>query len=335
MAPKAHPLPVVIPHDRITGTHGEIIGNDAVLYCTRDLKTCIPTGFRDAVHAWTPTCDAQGSCRASVEFASSHSKMELFVVCIIAFESWIFVMILSYKDGIHTFFADRIETNFNRKLRRFVLLSATGHNETPRLPDAARNKETLMTYFPKKGSACISCGRTRRSSPHGRSRRSRRRRARPTAWPRSGRTWRVCITSSARALTLGSASASSGAPTAACACGTATRRTTRSPPCRTRDVPHCCNSARKINFYRPMQLNDQVCPRALLCLALVAPAAVPWAYPPAGWSALRSCGRPATHVFTCYGENRTRCLDSGPYSCTTAMCHLRPSPWHYVDYTEA
>lgn len=151
MAPKAHPLPVVIPHDRITGTHGEIIGNDAVLYCTRDLKTCIPTGFRDAVHAWTPTCDAQGSCRASVEFASSHSKMELFVVCIIAFESWIFVMILSYKDGIHTFFADRIETNFNRKLRRFVLLSATGHDGTPRLPDAARNKETLMTYFPEEG----------------------------------------------------------------------------------------------------------------------------------------------------------------------------------------
>jgi hypothetical protein len=80
---------------------------------------------------------------------------------------------------------------------------------------------------------------------------------------------------------------------------------------------------------------------ALLCLALVAPAAVPWAYPP-GWVERFKVMRPAgdgcnrcTHVFTCYGENRTRCLDSGPYSCTTAMCHLRPSPWHYVDYTEA
>lgn len=143
----SHPLPVVIPHDRITGTHGEIIGNDAVLYCTRDLKTCIPTGFRDAVHAWTPTCDAQGNCRASVEFASSHSKSEPFVVMI----SWLFITMLLCKNEIHKFFADRIETNFNRKLRRFVLLSATGHDGTPRLPDAARNKETLMTYFPEEG----------------------------------------------------------------------------------------------------------------------------------------------------------------------------------------
>ena len=153
MAPKDHPLPVVIPHDRITGTHGEPIGNDAVLYCTRDLKTCMPVGFNNAVHAWTPTCDAQGNCRASVEFASFSSKKGAFVFLMFVLELWMLftILILIHKDGIHEFFANRIETNFNRKLRRFVLLSATGHDGAPRLPDAARNKETLMTYFPDEG----------------------------------------------------------------------------------------------------------------------------------------------------------------------------------------
>jgi hypothetical protein len=90
----SHPFPVVIPHDRITGTRGEKIGPDAAIYCTRDLKNCTHVGLPGAVHEYHfARCNLLELC-VQVEFVPK-SEWDL--------GWWIIVPCLFYASPIIVF----------------------------------------------------------------------------------------------------------------------------------------------------------------------------------------------------------------------------------------
>lgn len=146
----SHPLPVVIPNDRITGTRGEKIGPDVAIYCTRDLKNCTHTGLPGEVHKYHFVRNEWMDLCAKVEFVPepqwtfTQEIYALIVACILAI-----TMVVAM--GFYIMLRDAILQDYNRFMRKNVFVRATGHDGAARVHEASRNTETMMTYTPEDG----------------------------------------------------------------------------------------------------------------------------------------------------------------------------------------
>ena len=146
----SHPFPVVIPHDRITGTRGETIPPGAAFYCTRDLKNCTHVGLPGEVHKYHFMRNEWMDLCAKVEFVPepqwtfTQEIYALIVACILAI-----TMVVAM--GFYIMLRDAILQDYNRFMRKNVFVRATGHDGAARVHEASRNTETMMTYTPEDG----------------------------------------------------------------------------------------------------------------------------------------------------------------------------------------
>lgn len=143
----SHPFPVVIPHDRITGTRGEKIPPGAAFYCTRDLKNCTHVGLPGEVHKYHFMRNEWMDLCAKVEFVGPSALTAMIIL--FGFQGMLLVLI--FHRIFYGMLADRIVIDYNRRVRKWLLMHATGHEKSTFPYYASKNTETMMTYTPEDG----------------------------------------------------------------------------------------------------------------------------------------------------------------------------------------
>lgn len=83
-ANEPHPMPIVIPRDRIDCFFDTLLPDDAAILCERDLKNCIPFHIPGWIDKVVAECNKDGICTATVTFDLAWVFAHAFIfMCII------------------------------------------------------------------------------------------------------------------------------------------------------------------------------------------------------------------------------------------------------------